>query len=104
MKAERIVSSERCTVRFEVESTSGVEVEFNGSTVGSWTGSCDSISSATNEGYPHDRRLSIWIHPEEMNLYFIVFASAHLAVARQSHCGRCQQAKFQMIVEFVFGS
>ncbi len=62
-EGRKIVSSERCTVRFEVESTSGVEVEFNGSTVGSWTGSCDSISSATNEGYPHDRRLSIWIHP-----------------------------------------
>ncbi len=62
-EGRKILDSERCTIRIEVDSTTGVEVEFNGSPVGSWMGSCDSISNVTNEDYPHDRRLSIWIHP-----------------------------------------
>lgn len=62
-EGRKIVTSERSTVRVQVDSIRGVEVEFNGTQVGSWTGDCDSISSATNEDYLHARRLSIWIHP-----------------------------------------
>ncbi len=62
-EGRKIVTSERYTFRVQVDSIRGVEVEFNGSPIRSWTGSCDSISSTTNEDYLHDRRLSIWIHP-----------------------------------------
>jgi len=62
-EGRKIVKSERSTLRVQVHSSRQVEVEFNGTSVGSWTGDCNSISSTTNEGYPHARRLSLWIHP-----------------------------------------
>ncbi len=62
-EGRNIVSSERSTLRVKVQTASQVEVEFNGVAIVPWFGNCESISSTTNEAYPHARRLSLWIHP-----------------------------------------
>lgn len=38
-------------------------VALNGEQVGEWTGDRNAISNTSKEGFPHDRRVSLWIHP-----------------------------------------
>jgi serine/threonine protein kinase len=62
-EGRKILDSERSTVRILADTAHKVEVEINASKIAAWTGNCDSISSPINEGYPHARRVSLWIHP-----------------------------------------
>jgi lysophospholipase L1-like esterase len=59
-----IETGKRGTIRMVVRRANGVdEVEawFNGASLGKWTGNRNDIAMNRQEGYPHDRRLSMWI-------------------------------------------
>ena len=34
---------------------------LDGDAIGTWTGNRNELANASREGYPHDRRLSLWI-------------------------------------------
>jgi hypothetical protein len=40
-----------------------VSVALNNEKVGEWSGDRNAISNTSKEGFPHDRRMSIWIYP-----------------------------------------
>jgi serine/threonine protein kinase/formylglycine-generating enzyme required for sulfatase activity len=39
-----------------------IGVSINGELVGTWTGDRNELASLNNEGYPHKRRLSLWVY------------------------------------------
>ena len=61
-----LVTGERATIRFDIrhqQTADHVSVALNGAAIGEWTGDRTEISYSYREGFPHDRRVSLWIHP-----------------------------------------
>ncbi len=66
VREAQIVTGQRVTTRVEVrrqESADHITVAVNGVTVGEWTGDRNAIAFNYYEGFPNDRRVSLWIHP-----------------------------------------
>ncbi len=62
----QIVTGERATMRVEArrqQEAEHVVIELNGSKVGEWNGDRSAICNTQKEGYPIDRRISLWITP-----------------------------------------
>ena len=62
----QIVTGQRGTMRVEVrrqQEAEHVSVAFNGENVGEWSGDRNAISNTFKEGFPQERRVSLWIHP-----------------------------------------
>ena len=60
------MTGERATIRFDIrrqQDADHVSVALNGAAIGEWTGDRTAISYSYREGFPHDRRVSLWIHP-----------------------------------------
>ena len=69
----QIVIGQPATLRVEVrrqQEAEHVSVALNSATVGEWTGDRNAISNTLNEGLSHDRRLSLWIHPDGNEFVF----------------------------------
>ncbi|MBC7816031.1 MAG: formylglycine-generating enzyme family protein, partial [Planctomycetaceae bacterium] len=65
-KGTQLATGQRTTMRVEVrrqQEADQVSVAFNGAIIGEWTGDLKAISDSYHEGFPHDRRVSLWIHP-----------------------------------------
>ena len=63
----RIETEKRTSIRVVVRKRNGTDhlpVWFNVDPVGDWTGNRIDIARPAQEGYPHDRRLSLWIQPD----------------------------------------
>jgi serine/threonine protein kinase len=64
----QIATGRRSMLRVEVrrqQDADHVFVDVNGEKVGEWTGDRNAISNMEKEGYPTDRRMSLWIVPGE---------------------------------------
>ncbi len=62
----QITTGRRAKLRIEVrrhQGSSHLMIELNGTKVGEWTGDLNAIANNSKEGFPHDRRISLWIHP-----------------------------------------
>lgn len=62
----QLVTGERTTISFGIrrqQAVDHVSVALNGVAIGEWTGDRTEISYSYREGFPHDRRVSLWIHP-----------------------------------------
>ena len=62
----QLVTGERTTIRFNIrrqQAVDHVSVALNGAAIGEWNGDRTEISYSYREGFPHDRRVSLWIHP-----------------------------------------
>jgi len=60
-----LVTGQRTTLRFDVHRDQNqdlVSVWINDALAGTWQGDRTSISTVYDEGYPHARRLSLWVH------------------------------------------
>ena len=72
-EATQIETGKRTTFRFEVrrqQTDDRIKVWNNGTLIGSWTGDRYALASINNEGYPHHRRLSLWVHGGEAEFVF----------------------------------
>lgn len=61
-----IATARRATIRVEVrrkQDADHVFVDLDGQKIGQWTGDRNEIANAEKEGYPTDRRMSLWIVP-----------------------------------------
>ena len=61
-----IATARRATIRVEVrrqQDADHVFVDLNGEKIGEWTGDRNAIGSVEKQGYPTDRRMSLWIVP-----------------------------------------
>jgi hypothetical protein len=71
--ARQIETGQRLTLRLEVRPTTEgdrITVWNNDARVGTWTGDRNQLAGANNEGYPHSRRLSLWINGEGSEYVF----------------------------------
>lgn len=62
----QIVTGQRTTFRVEVrrlQNSDQVTVRVNNTTVGEWTGDLGTLANTYREGFPSDRRVSLWILP-----------------------------------------
>ena len=62
----QIVTGQRATLHVEVRrqpDAEQVSIAFNDTNVAVWTGDRNAIANTFNEGFPPDRRMSLWIHP-----------------------------------------
>lgn len=69
----QITTGQRTTLRIEVRPTKDgdrITVWNNGTPDGAWTGQRNQLVSINNEGYPHARRLSLWIFGERCEYVF----------------------------------
>jgi serine/threonine protein kinase len=60
-----IGTGQSSTLRIEVrrqQEADHISIAVNGAMVGEWRGNRNEISNTYKEGFPHDRRVSIWIH------------------------------------------
>ncbi|MEI8383991.1 MAG: bifunctional serine/threonine-protein kinase/formylglycine-generating enzyme family protein, partial [Planctomycetota bacterium] len=63
---KQLETGKRTTIRFDVrrqQASDQVTADLNGVSLGKWTGDRNTISHSYREGFPHDRRISLWIHP-----------------------------------------
>lgn len=63
---KQLETGKRTTIRFDVrrqQTSDQVTADLNGVSLGKWTGDRNTISHSYREGFPHDRRISLWIHP-----------------------------------------
>ena len=61
-----IATARRAMMRVEVrrqQDADHVFVDLNGEKIGEWTGDRNAIANLGKEGYPTDRRMSLWIVP-----------------------------------------
>ncbi len=69
----KLQSGNRTTMRLEVRSKNNqdhVTVWVNDMEEGAWEGDLAKIAGTTNEGYPHARRMSLWIFPGRNEFVF----------------------------------
>lgn len=69
----RLVTDQRTTLRLQVrpeQNEDHVTVWVDDVEAGNWQGDRISIASVSNEGYPHARRLSLWVHAGGNELAF----------------------------------
>ena len=62
----QIVTGQRAKIRIEVrrqQDAEQVSVALNDAKVGEWSGDRNAIANTYKERFPHDRQVSLWIHP-----------------------------------------
>ncbi len=62
----QILTGKRGTMRVEIrrqQDADHASIIIDGVLVGEWSGDRNAISNTFKEGFPHDRRVSLWIHP-----------------------------------------